>query len=134
MSPLELVGLPALMELGEGRTEIMVALIDGPVVLDHPDLSGATIREVRGNLKGTCASADTPACTHATFVAGILCARRGSIAPAICPGCTLLLRPIFAETVNGARGMPSATAEELAEAIVASVDAGARIINLSSAL
>jgi len=126
------------MELGEGRAEIMVALIDGPVVLDHPDLSGATIHEVRGNLKGTCARADTPACTHATFVAGILCARRGSIAPAICPGCTLLLRPIFAEAANGApngaHGMPSATPEELAEAIVASVDAGARVINLSSAI
>jgi hypothetical protein len=28
-------------------------------------------------------------------VAGILCAKRGVAAPAICPDCTLLLRPIF---------------------------------------
>jgi subtilisin family serine protease len=71
---------------------------------------------------------------HGTFVAGILSGRRGSMAPAICPGCTLLLRPIFVETANGNGQMPSTTPEELAEAIADSVDAGARVINLSSAL
>jgi subtilisin family serine protease len=67
-------------------------------------------------------------------VAGILSARRGSVAPAICPGCTLVLRPIFAEAPNGNVQMPSATPEELADAIIESVDAGAHVINLSSAL
>lgn len=56
------------------------------------------------------------------------------MAPAICPGCTLLLRPIFAEAATGNGQMPSATPEELAEAIVDGVEAGARVINLSSAL
>jgi subtilisin family serine protease len=45
-----------------------------------------------------------------------------------------MLRPIFAEALNGNGQMPSTTPEELAEAIIDSVDAGARIINLSSAL
>jgi subtilisin family serine protease len=134
MGPLELVRLPDLMKRGQGRPEVTIALIDGPVLLDHPDLAGATIREIRGKLRGTCTRADTVACAHATFVAGILAARRGSGAPAISPGCTLLLRPIFAETVNGNRDMPSATPEELAEAIVDSVEAGAKVINLSAAL
>ena len=74
------------------------------------------------------------ACMHGTFVAGMLFARRGSVAPAICPGCTLLLRPIFAETAKGNGQMPSATPKELAEAIIESVHWGARVINLSSAL
>ena len=134
MRPLDLVRLPGLMQRGQGRPEITVALIDGPVVLNHPDLAGSTIREIPGKLKGTCTRADTLACTHGTFVAGMLSARRGSVAPAICPGCTLLLRPIFPETVNGNGQMPSATPEELAEAIIESVEAGARVINLSSAL
>lgn len=134
MTPLYLVRLPDLMKRGEGRREVMVALIDGPVVLDHPDLAGSTIREIPGKLKGTCTRADSVACTHGTFVAGVLSARRGSAAPAICPGCTLLLRPIFAETAKGNGQMPSATPEELAQALVDSVDAGARVINLSSAL
>jgi subtilisin family serine protease len=135
MSPLDLVRLSTLMQRNQGLPEITVALIDGPVVLGHPDLTDAKIREVpRGRLKGTCTRAETMACTHATLVAGILCARRGSVAPAICPGCTLLVRAIFSETDNGNGSMPSATPESLAEAIVNSVDAGARIINLSSAL
>ena len=83
---------------------------------------------------GACTRADSIACMHATFVAGVLSARRGSAAPAICPACTLLLRPIFAETVSDDRQMPSATPRDLAEAIIDSVNAGARVINLSSAL
>jgi subtilisin family serine protease len=134
MSPLDLISLPALMERSQGLSSTMVALVDGPVVLNHPELAGATIREIPGKLKGTCTRSDTVACMHGTFVAGVLCARRGSVAPAVCPGCTLLLRPIFAETVSGRGGMPSATPDELAEAIVDSVDAGARVINLSAAL
>ena len=134
MSPLDLVRLPRLMERSQGRPEVAVALIDGPVALEHPDLASATIREIPGKLQGTCALAHSVACTHATFVAGILSARRGSAAPAICPGCTLMLRPIFAETANGSGQMPSATPEELAGAVIDSLNAGARVINLSSAL
>src|SRR5262245_61139731 len=122
------------MERSQGRPETTVALIDGPVVLSHPDLAGATIREIPGKLKGACTRAETMACTHGTSVAGILCARRGSVAPAICPGCTVLLRPIFGETDSGNGRMPNATSELLAEAVFDSVEAGARVINLSSAL
>jgi subtilisin family serine protease len=78
--------------------------------------------------------ANSVACSHGTFVAGMLSAKRGSAASAICPGCTLLVRPIFAETVSTNRGMPSATPEELASAIVDTVNAGARLINLSAAV
>ena len=134
MNPLELVRLPDLMKRGQGRPEVTVALIDGPVASNLPDLASATIREIPGKLNGTCARADTVACTHGTFVAGMLAARRGSAAPAICPACTLLLRPIFAEAVNGNGHLPSATPEELAEAIVDCVEAGAKVINLSAAL
>ena len=134
MGPLDLVQLSPLMDRTSGLPEISIGLIDGPVALHLPDFAGAIIREVPGKLKGTCSRADTIACSHGTFVTAILAARRGSGAPAICPGCTLLLRPIFSETTNRNGDMPSATPEELAEAIVESVDAGARIVNLSSAL
>jgi subtilisin family serine protease len=134
MDALDFVQLTPLMYRTSGRPEISVGLIDGPILLTHPDLSSQTIQEVPGKLRGTCASADSLACLHGTFVAGMLAARRGSTAPAICPGCTLLVRPIFAETstVNG--DMPSATPEELAGAIVDCVKSGARVLNLSAAL
>lgn len=134
LSPLDLVKLTPLMQLANGRAETAIGLIDGPVVTAHPDLTGARIREIAGKPGGTCARANSAACMHGTFVAGILCAKRGSAAPAICPNCTLLIRPIFAETTSADGQMPSATPEELAAAIIDCVDAGAHVINLSAAL
>jgi subtilisin family serine protease len=133
MGPLDLVGLTPLMARGHGRPETRIALIDGPVALDHADLAAA-IREVPGGPVGGCARADSAACGHGTFVAGILSGRRGSPAPAICPGCTLLVRPIFPETKPRNGHLPGATPGELAAAIVDCVSAGARVVNLSLAL
>jgi subtilisin family serine protease len=132
MDPLELVGLPGLMALTQGRRDVVVGLVDGPVALDHPDLETGKIRTLPG-IPGACREPGSEACRHGTFVAGILAARRGVRAPAIAPGCTLLVRPVFSET-GPARGLPSATPGQLAEAIVDCVDAGAWILNLSAAL
>ena len=87
-----------------------------------------------GQQGGACAVDNSVACQHATFIAGILCARRSSPAPAICPDCTLLVRRIFAETNSGRDNMPSATPLALAAAIVDCIDDGARIINSSLGL
>ena len=122
------------MELSNGRLATTIALIDGPVATDHNDLSNTKIREIPGRLRGTCERANSIACMHGTFVAGILHAKRGSAAPAICPDCTLLVRPIFAETTSRNRDMLSATQQELATAIIDCVDAQAHVINLSAAL
>lgn len=134
MGPLDLVKLTALMELSRGRPETRVALIDGPVAIDHPDLAGVNMQEVPGHLRGRCARADSAACGHGTFVAGILAGKRGAAAPAVCPDCTLLVRPIFAETLSGTELLPDATPQELAAAIVDCIDAGAHVVNLSLAL
>ncbi|MCI0600958.1 MAG: S8 family serine peptidase [Beijerinckiaceae bacterium] len=134
MSPLDLVRLTALMERGQGRPEVIIGLIDGPVILDHPHLAAGHIREMPGKLGSACARSDSAACQHGTFVAGILSARRGSPAPAICPGCTLLVRPIFAEATPANGDMPSAKPEELAEAILDCLDNGAHVLNISAAI
>lgn len=134
VTPLDLVKLIPLMQVASGRAETNIALIDGPVATDHPDLSTTKIREVPGKIVGTCEHASNAACMHGTFVAGILFAKRGSVAPAICPDCTLLIRPIFAETTSIDGQTPSATPAELATAIIDCIDAGAHVINLSAAL
>jgi subtilisin family serine protease len=131
MRSLELCHLTPLMELTAGRPEVLVGLVDGPVALDHPELAGASVREIPGRLRGSCARAESAACMHGTFVAGVLAARRGGAAPAVCPGCTLLVRPIFAEE---GRGGPAASPEELAAAVVDCVEAGAHVVNLSLGL
>jgi len=133
MGPLDLAQLSALRDRTNGRPETSIGLIDGPVALNQPDLAGANPHEVPGSLRGTCNRADTVACMHGTFVAGVLAARRGSVAPAIFAGCTLLLGPISAETARGDVQIPNATPEQLAE-IVDCVDAGARLLDLSAAL
>lgn len=134
INPLDLIKLSTLMERTRGRLEVKIGFIDGPVVTQHPDLAGEHLQEISGSNGATCTQANSTACLHGTFVAGIMSARRGSAAPAICPGCTLLIRPIFAETTSGREHMPGATPSQLAAAIIESIAAGARVINLSLGL
>jgi subtilisin family serine protease len=131
---LDLVRLTPLLERNSGRSEVKIGLIDGPLARNHPDLAIENIQEVPGEFAGGCSVSSSIACQHGTFVAGILLAKRGSDAPAICPGCTLLVRPIFQETSPTNGQMPSATPQQLASAIVETIDAGARILNLSASL
>jgi subtilisin family serine protease len=134
LTPLELVGLTALLQRGRGREDVRIGLIDGPLALEHPGLAAGRVRELPARLPGRCVQTDSPACAHGTLVAGVLVGERGSGAPAICPGCTLLVRPIFPEAVAaGGTGLSAAPAD-LAEAVTACVAAGARVINLSVAL
>lgn len=134
MDLLDLIKLTALMERTSGIPEVKIGLIDGPVVTHHPDLAGEYLREISGYDGVMCKEVTSAACLHGTFVAGILSAKRSSPAPAICPNCTLLIRPIFAETPSRSKQTPSATPQELATAIIECIEADARVINLSLAL
>lgn len=128
---LDLVNLPRLMSLTQGRQEISIALIDGPVNSSLPDFAASTIRDISFGNKGSCDRQNSSACIHGTLVASILVSRRGSLAPAICPGCTLLLCPIFGERGEDMYGVPISRPEVLAARIIEAVNAGARIVNLS---
>lgn len=130
---LNLVQLAPLMERSSGAPHIVIGLMDGPVALNHPDLVAESVRGIAGELGAGCAHSGSTACIHGTFTAGILSAKRGSPAPAICPGCTLLVRPIFKEVAAENGALPSATPGELAKAIVECIEAGARVLNLSAA-
>ena len=101
--PLELVHLTALMDISAGRPAIAVGLIDGPVWMLHPDLARENIRPVSDAAVSACSLATSMACSHGTYVAGILAARRGSAAPALCPGCTLLVRGRYEHSIDQRR-------------------------------
>jgi subtilisin family serine protease len=131
---LTLVRLPPLLARTQGRPEIVIALIDGPIAAGIATLPVERVGAVPGMRGAVCAAPDSFACMHGTLVAGILTADRDSPAPAICPGCTLLVGPIFSEQAAGFHPMPSTSAEELSDALAASMDAGARIVNLSLAV
>ena len=132
MRALEMVKLADLMKLTSGSPAVAVGLIDGPVAKNHPDLATHQLRDVGAN--PACSPSNSTACIHGTCVAGILFAKRSSSSPGICPDCTLLVRPVFAESTSSQGDLPSATPDELASALVDCIDAGARVLNLSLAL
>ena len=96
--------------------------------------SEARLQTLLGRASIDCQNTSSSACQHGTFIAGILCGRRGSQAPGICPDCTVLVRPIFCEEMFGELPCPEVTTDELARAIRETVDGGANTINLSLGL
>jgi subtilisin family serine protease len=139
MHPLKQTRLEMLMSASTGRPKITIGLIDGPVDFSHPAFQGSKIRTIKNSQLDACKNAGNIACSHGTFIAGILCSKRGLAAPAICPDCEIILNPIFQqdsndERINNASAVPSTTPEKLSNAIIETIDAGARIINLSLGL
>jgi len=131
-NPLELIKLNSLTNITSGSPEIVIGAIDGPVKLNHPDFQGSRIRTAKESQLVACKIANSLACMHGTFIAGILCAKRGGYAPAICSGCEVVLRPIFLEKDSNNNGIaPASTPEELVIAIFETIDAGTKVINLS---
>ena len=131
--PLRFVGLPALMDITGGDADITVALIDGPIALDHPDLTAQNVRLLNQSKRDQCTKPESFACTHGTYVAGLLNARRDNSVPGICPGCTLVVRSIFSEAADIPQNadVPDATVAELAAALLEVIEIGARVVNLS---
>jgi hypothetical protein len=52
MNHLDLIKLPALMERARGEPEMIVGLLDGPVVTNHPGLESEHSREIPGSIRG----------------------------------------------------------------------------------
>jgi subtilisin family serine protease len=125
--------LNGLLATTQGSPAIIIGLIDGPVA-PHPDLEAARLQTLLTGSAAACENIESPACQHGTFIAGILCSKRESLAPGICPGCTVLLRPIFCEVTRTNPNCPEVTPSELKQAIRETVDAGVNIINLSLGL
>lgn len=129
-NPIDIVRLRQVMARGEGRHSVAIAVIDGPVLIDHAGMLRPPV--VIGDAKAARCAVPGAACSHGTFVAGILAARRGEQAPGICPGCTLFVRPVFQDDSDGRT--PNSSAEAISRAILDCVRAGAKVINLSLAV
>lgn len=132
MRHLELVHLPPLMQQTSGHPDIKIGLVDGPVFFSHPDLEHKSLYLLGEDAKQFHEA--SIAVQHGTAVAGVLKAKRGGAAPAICPDCSLLVRPIFAISSSADKMLPGTTLTELAHAIFDCVQAGARLLNLSVGL
>jgi subtilisin family serine protease len=123
---LSLVSLPPLMERTRGAPSIRVGLIDGPATSDHPSLKAAPVHDLHP-VQFASGSTHNFAALHATATAAILVGSRDQGVPSICPGVTLLSRPIFMPWSSQA----SASSLELAKAIVEMTQAGVHVLNMS---
>lgn len=117
-----------------GDPSVTVAVIDGPVDLEHPGFAGSSLRAVEGDPRIACAMDNSMACQHGTVVAGVVSASRDSGAPGLAPGCPAIIRPIFAEGTGAGGVIPEVTVDDLVAALRDVLNAGARIVNLSLGL
>jgi hypothetical protein len=106
---------------------ITIAVIDGPY--DAAGLAGVLARPPISLVEGNACAYPNSACSHGTFVIGLLGAREDALIPGLCPGCRLVHVPLF---TDGRSSWASVGA--LAKAITCAIAAGAKLINLSLAI
>lgn len=107
-----------------GDQEVIIAVLDGPVALDHPALQGADLR-VLDTLVQDPAGLGAMS-RHGTHVTSLIFGQLGSPVQGVAPRCRGLIAPVFPE--NRQHRLPQL---DLARAIEQSVEEGAHIINVS---
>jgi flagellar hook assembly protein FlgD len=114
------ISAPKAWDTTRGSSNITVAVIDGGVQKDHPDLAGKIVKPYNAVTGGTIYKLDD----HGTHVAGIIAASvNGKGIAGVAPNVKIM--PINAFTSNGA------AAYDVVHAIYYAVRNGANIINLS---
>jgi cyanobactin maturation PatA/PatG family protease len=108
-----------------GDPRIRVAVLDGPVDLAHPCFAGARLELPLGQPAFDPGSA---AARHGTHVASIIFGQPGGGVEGIAPGCTGLVIPIFRDRGDGSLACSQL---DLARALLAAIENGAHIINVS---
>jgi PatG C-terminal len=101
-----------------------IAIIDGP--FDTTALSKILARTPVSAANGSCRTDANGACSHGTFIMGMIGASRDAPIPGLCPECQLVHVQLFVD-----EEAPHASIAQLADAITAAVAAGAKLINLS---
>jgi hypothetical protein len=110
-----------------GDPAVCVAVLDGPVDLAHPSLTGANLTQGETLVPG---AADLgPACRHGTHVASVIFGRHDGPVPGLAPRCRGVLLPVF-QSVGG-RSFQPCSQLDLARAITRAVQQGAHVVNIS---
>ena len=108
----------------QGKNDICIAILDGPVDRAHPCFDGADLIALPTLVPDT-ARQDGAMSGHGTHVASLIFGQLGSPVVGIAPQCRGLLVPIFSD------GRASATQLDMARAIEQAANAGAHVINIS---
>ncbi len=106
-----------------GNRQVRIAVLDGPVDLDHPCFQGADLTLLPSLVADEPAERD-PMAAHGTHVASVIFGQPGSCVEGLAPGCSGLIIPVFSSG--------SAVSQlDLARAMELAVEHGAHIINIS---
>lgn len=120
-----LTALPELMAATNyGNKDICLAVLDGPVDLDHPCFEGANIERLE-SLVNEEARPDGSMSVHGTHVSSIIFGQPGGGVSGIAPRCQGIIIPIFSDEQRKVSQL------DLARGIERAVSAGANIINIS---
>ena len=111
-------GLEALRTLANGGAGLTVAVIDGPVDLDHPVFEGADLRMASGSTRWPARPGNRMA-EHGTMVASILFGQPGSAVEGVCPRARGVVVPVYDISTGRAPQL------EIARAIELAIDEGA---------
>jgi subtilisin family serine protease len=107
-----------------GDPAVCVAVLDGPVDVDHPCFRGASLTGVGALATGEAGQGQMSA--HGTHVASVIFGQPESPVAGIAPRCRGLLVPVFRDDDQGYLSQL-----DLARAIEQAVQAGANLINVS---
>lgn len=119
----QLPGLASLRTRSLGHPEVRVAILDGPVDVEHEALASARIDTLQ--LQGRIDPQDRLA-MHGTHVASVIVAGEDGPLEGIAPHVTLIAVPVFS------KDRPHVPQVDLARAIEAAISTGAHVINLSA--
>lgn len=122
-----LSGLRELWAETLGDPRICIAVLDGPVDLSHPSLSGAQLSRLE-----TLAAEPTgggSASRHGTHVASVIFGQHNGPIKGIAPRCRGLIAPIFQDGADGS--VRPCSQLDLARAIGQAIEQGAQVINIS---
>ncbi len=121
--------IPGIQELWTkttGDPRVRIAIIDGPVDISHPCFEGVELEERLGQRRENNGKLTGAMAAHGTHIASVIFGRHGSPVEGIAPSCSGLLIPVFSE------GKRRLSQLDLARAIETAVQAGAKVINISS--
>jgi len=117
-------GLHRLRERTKGDPRVCVAVLDGPVDLDHPCFAGADLA-VLPVLGGQRAAVGGPMSAHGTHVASVIFGRKKSPVEGLAPECRGVIVPVFSDHKAKVSQL------DLTRGIELAVEAGAHLINVS---
>src|SRR5690349_13533819 len=97
----DLSGIAWLCDRTAGHPSVGIGLIDGPIAVGLDTLPYNRISVLDTGSARLCSPHAGSACSHGTFMAGLLMGARTSSSPGLCPNCRLFSRPIFIDSADG---------------------------------